>query len=306
MKPTYQHEYKIGIYYGLAAYISWGFLPLFWKTLQTVPAWEVLAHRIVWSLAFVAVILWINRRWHEVWETFRSGKKMLAIVASGILISFNWVTFIWAVSNDHVVETSLGYYITPLFNVLLGTVVLREKLNLWQWVSFILAGVGVMVITVHYGSVPWIAIILTLTFGLYGLVKKVVNLDSVTALAMETMVVAPTALIYIIFLQREGTGMFMSESDSITWLLIASGVATALPLLWFARAAGRIPLSMVGFLQYVAPSISLVLGVFWFREPFTLAHLISFGLIWLALLIYTFSHTSLFVQRQQREVAGKQ
>lgn len=286
-----------GIWFALLAYTAWGFLPLFWKTLQEVPAWEILAHRIVWSLVFVAVVLMINGGWRRFGKFLSHGKTVGVTLISGVLISLNWVTYIWAVNSDHVVEASLGYYMTPLFNVLLGVVVLKERLNFWQMVSFVMAGIGVAILTIHYGSLPWVALVLTFTFGLYGLVKKTVQVDSVMALALETLLVTPAALFYLGLLHSQGNGVFLG-SMSLTLLLMAAGVATAAPLLFFSMAAKRIPLSMIGFFQYLAPSISLVLGVFWFHEPFTLAHLFSFGFIWVGLILYTFSHHRRLVRLQ--------
>jgi chloramphenicol-sensitive protein RarD len=208
-----------------------------------------------------------------------------------MLISVNWLTYIWAINSNQIVEASMGYYINPLFCVFLGVIVLRERLNLWQWIALALAFIGVLFLTIKYGRIPWIALILTFTFGLYGLSKKIVPVDSLITLGLETFLAAPFCLTYIAFKQYQGEGSLGTISPGITMMLIFSGVVTAFPLLWFARAAKKIPLSKVGFIQYLAPTLALLLGVIIYKEPFTRIHLISFGCIWCALIIYSFSHT---------------
>ena len=280
--------YIRGIAYTVAAFTAWGILPLYWKALKQVPAGEILAHRIFWSFIFAAAALFIYGRCNEFISMLsRSSNRVYALVCAG-LISANWFTYIWAVNAGHVVEASLGYYINPLFSVFLGVVVLKEKLNFWQVCSILLAAAGVAVITATYGRIPWIALILTLTFGIYGLVKKLAGIESLMGLTLETVVIAPAALGYIVFKQAAGTGN-LGYSLSLAALLIFSGIVTGLPLLWFAKGAQIVPLSTVGLTQYLAPTITLFLGVFIFREPFTSVEAISFGLIWVALLIYSLS-----------------
>ncbi len=277
-----------GIAYTVAAFTAWGILPLYWKALKQVPAGEILAHRIFWSFIFAAAALFIYGRRNEFISmlSIRSN-RVYALLCAG-LISANWFTYIWAVNAGHVVEASLGYYINPLFSVFLGVVVLKEKLNFWQVCSILLAAAGVAVITATYGRIPWIALILTLTFGIYGLVKKLAGIESLMGLTLETVVIAPAALGYIVFKQAAGTGN-LGYSLSLAALLVFSGIVTGLPLLWFAKGAQIVPLSTVGLTQYLAPTITLFLGVFIFREPFTSVEAISFGLIWVALLIYSLS-----------------
>lgn len=280
--------YIRGIAYTVAAFTAWGILPLYWKALKQVPAGEILAHRIFWSFIFAAAALFIYGRRNEFISmlSIRSN-RVYALLCAG-LISANWFTYIWAVNAGHVVEASLGYYINPLFSVFLGVVVLKEKLNFWQVCSILLAAAGVAVITATYGRIPWIALILTLTFGIYGLVKKLAGIESLMGLTLETVVIAPAALGYIVFKQAAGTGN-LGYSLSLAALLVFSGIVTGLPLLWFAKGAQIVPLSTVGLTQYLAPTITLFLGVFIFREPFTSVEAISFGLIWVALLIYSLS-----------------
>ncbi len=290
----------IGIWYAIAAFTLWGFLPLYWKSLKHVPAFEILAHRILWSFVFVFILLLFSGRWRQLKGILTNKSKRLAVFISSLLISINWFIYIWAVNANHVVEASLGYYINPLISIALGMIFLKERLNFWQLISLMLAIIGVSVITLQFGQVPWIAITLALTFGVYGLSKKVANLDAITGLTLETLFVVPVALIYIVFIQANGTGALGVSSIFTTLLLIGAGIATATPLLWFAQAASRVPLSTIGFAQYLAPSISLFLGVVVFKESFTTSHLLSFGFIWLALFLYSFSKTSLLISNQPK------
>lgn len=283
----------IGTFYAVAAFTAWGLLPVYWKLLKQVPSPEILAHRIFWSFIFVSAILLIRGQWIVLKHTLAVKKNRLAVLLSAVLISVNWGIYIWAVNSNQIVEASMGYYITPLFSVFLGLVVLHERLNFWQWIALALALIGVLFMTVKYDRFPWIAIVLTLTFGLYGLSKKVVPVSSLIALGLETFLTAPLCLIYIVFKQYQGEGALGTISFPITLMLIFSGVVTAFPLLWFAQAAKSIPLSKVGFIQYLSPTLALFLGVMIFKEAFTRVHLISFGCIWCALVLYSFSYTAL-------------
>ncbi|SHI83208.1 chloramphenicol-sensitive protein RarD [Geosporobacter subterraneus DSM 17957] len=279
----------IGFAYGIAAYTLWGFLPLYWKQLSEIPPMEILAHRILWSFLFVAAIVYFEGTIHKCKEVFYDRTSIMRIVYATVLISVNWGLYIWAINTNHVVEASMGYYMNPLVVVLLGVLVLKEKLSGYQIISLILAAAGVLIITIQYGQFPWISLNLAVSFGLYGLMKKMIPVGSTVGLAIETAILMPMTLGYILFRQIAGIGALGSVTRITTLLLIGSGVATALPLLWFARAARRIPLSSMGFLQYISPSISLVLGVFVFKEQFTTTHFISFGFIWAGLLIYSVS-----------------
>lgn len=294
----------IGTWYGIAAYTLWGVLPIYWKLVDHVPSSEVLAHRIFWSLIFMAIILLLANRWQsfivELKTIFINKKLLLGVALASILISINWFTYIFAVTQEQIVEASLGYYINPLVSVLLGIIVLKERLSMWQIISFSLAAIGVVIMTIYVGSLPWLALILAVSFGFYGLVKKMANLGAITGLTIETLLVAPIALIYISIIQVSGNGSFMTVDLSTTSLLIMAGVATALPLLFFASSARRVPLSMIGFLQYIAPTISLIIGVFLYKEPFSGAHLLAFTFIWIALTIFTLSRTKWMKEIESR------
>ncbi|WP_026570868.1 MULTISPECIES: EamA family transporter RarD [Sediminibacillus] len=297
------NEFKAGVLFTAAAYILWGFLPIYWKLVQNVPAGEILAHRIVWSFVFMALLLSLLKKWRpfirECRQIIRDKQRLIGITLASIVISINWLVFIWAVNSDHVVQASLGYYINPLISIILGMVVLKEKLTKWQLISFLLAAAGVVNLTISFGVFPWVSILLALSFGLYGLLKKTVAISAMFGLAIETLIVTPIALIYLLSRQTDG-GAAPEIFTSTTGLLILSGVATAVPLLLFASGAQRIPLSMVGFLQYFAPTLMLFIGVFLYGETFTHAHLVSFTCIWAALAIYTVSRTKWFHHLESR------
>ena len=294
----------IGFIYGIAAYILWGFLPLYWKLLNKIPATEILAHRILWSFVFLWTILYFSGNLQKYKEVFKDRLNIVRISCATIFITINWGTYIWAVNSNHIVEASMGYYINPLIVIVLGVVVLKEKLNTWQRVSLIMATIGVCIITISYGQIPWISLILALSFGLYGLMKKMIPVASTVGLALETALLMPFTLIYIIFRQVSGVGALGNVSTVTTFILIGTGIATALPLLWFAKGTRRIPLSSMGFLQYIAPTISLALGVFVFKEHFTKTHIVSFGFIWGGLIIYSISQVNQ-MRKKRYEPLGK-
>ncbi|MHA7963695.1 EamA family transporter RarD [Paenibacillus sp. CAU 1782] len=278
-----------GLGYALLAYLAWGFLPLYWKALDHVPAWEILGHRVLWSAVFVAVLLVASRKIRAFRTALRNKKAVYLVIASSLLISCNWLVFIWAVNNGHMVESSLGYYMNPLLNVLLGVLFLRERLHAGQWVAIGLALTGVVIVTVEHGRLPWISLVLAGSFALYGLLKKKAGLDSTVGLAWETAFVTPVAAGYLLYLQGAG----ISGTDTLGtggWiLLLLAGAATVMPLYWFAQAAKTLPLSTIGIVQYIAPTITLVIGVVIYKESFDTARFISFGFIWCALLVYTIS-----------------
>jgi chloramphenicol-sensitive protein RarD len=309
MKNEYLTDHRVGVLYTAGAYTLWGFLPLYWKLLDNVPSAEILAHRILWSFIFVVMILMVVKKGRlfitECKHVFTNKKALFGVTASAVLISCNWFVYIWAVNHNHIIEASLGYYINPLVSVLLATLVLKEKLSYWQVIAFVLAGIGVLILTVQYGQFPWLALTLAVSFGLYGLTKKLTKLDSLIGLTFETMIVVPIAVGYLVFLESDGMATFFEATLSIKLFLICAGIATALPLLWFANGAKRIPLSMIGILQYIAPSISLFIGVFLYHEHFTKIHMVTFSLIWTALLIYSLSKTKLLVSAEQKFRKGK-
>jgi chloramphenicol-sensitive protein RarD len=272
---------------GFAAFITWGLVPVYWKLLKSVPALEILAHRFVWTALFLVFLLSWQQRWPEVMANLRSRRALLYCLASGLAIALNWFFFIWAVNAGRIIETSLGYFMTPLVNILLGAIFLRERLTRWQSVAVLLAVGGVLYLTFGYGRFPWIALTLCTTFGLYGLLRKKSGTAAIPGLFFETIVLVPLALIYFIMLQHAGALIFGRPHVSLSLLLISSGVVTGLPLVWFGHAARHLRLTTIGFLQYLAPTCTFFLGVFLYHETFTRAHLITFGLIWIALAIFT-------------------
>ncbi|OMF23138.1 EamA family transporter RarD [Paenibacillus sp. FSL H8-0259] len=278
---------KKGIIYAVLSYLIWGFLPLYWRLFQAMPAWEILGHRIVWAFVFVAVLVTCSRQWGRLRTIFSSTKSTVAVVLCSFFISMNWFLFIWAVNNNHVLETSLGYYMNPLISVLFAVIFLKEKLSAWQWASILLAGTGVGIMAVQYGQVPWVAIALAVTFSLYGLAKKLAGLDVLLGLTGETLMAMPVALGYLIYIQSQGTGTFASLSPLLMIVLLLSGAATAMPLFWFAKSMQLLPLSMVGFIQYISPTTSMLLAVYLLGEPFSQGRLVSFSFIWVALIVYS-------------------
>jgi len=293
-----KRENMVGTWYAIAAYFVWGILPLYWKALKHIPAREILAHRVIWSFVFLCLFNTIRKRWPEVKRDYTHKHNRVSSLFSALIIGAVWFIYIWAINANHVVEASMGYYINPLISVLLGMIFLNERLTFWQIIAFVLAILGVAFLTVQYGRFPWIAMSLALGFGLYGLLRKTSRVGSITGLTAETAILTPVALIFILFLVYRKTNAVVGASITTHLLLIGAGIVTAVPLVWFAKGARRIPLSMIGFFQYLAPTITLLLGIFVFKEPFTATHLVSFGLIWAALIIYASSQTR-FMKRLQ-------
>lgn len=295
---------KNGLVSAIGAYFLWGILPIYWKLLSHVPAQEVIAQRIVWSLLFmIVVVLVLNRKkqlYEEITQLLATPAKLLSLVMGTVFITLNWFIFIWAVNDNRVIEISLGYYISPLFSILLGIVFFRERLSLGQIISVILAASGVFYMAIHFGSVPWIAISLALSFGLYGLCKKKAVLSPITSITLETLIIAPVAFLYLLFLDYHGIGHFGNfASLSLTSaVLVGSGIVTPIPLLLFANSANQLSLTMLGFIQYLSPTIALLLGIFLYHEPFTVVHSVSFGLIWIALLVFSLTGTNLFLKSE--------
>ena len=295
---------KLGAIYTALAYTIWGILPIYWKMVEKVSPLAILGHRIVWSFAFMMALIISLHKWRdfivEFKKTWHNKKTALTITCASLILSINWLTFIWAVNSEHIVETSLGYYINPLVSILLGMIFFKEKFNFYQWLAFIMALAGVLYITFQFGSVPWVALLLAFSFGIYGLLKKKVDLSAMLGLGIETMVMTPVAAIYLIYL-ASGQWSSVNWLSSTPYLLFGAGIVTAIPLLLFASGAKKIPLSMVGFLQYIAPTLILILGVFLYGEPFTHVHLVSFVLIWMGLLIYTYSRFKTVKEDDKKE-----
>ena len=282
---------KRGIVLTVFTYMIWGMLPIFWKQVEHVPADELLAARIVF--AFILTMLLIitlggGKQWiADIKSLWRDKKKFFTLMLASLFISGNWFLYIYAVTNDHIVETSLGYYINPLISMLIGAVVLKEKLSPSIKVSFVLAAVGVTILTISYGSLPWLAIGMATTFAIYGYIKKTIQLNALRGLAIETLFVLPIAIGYYVYLFVDGRAAIGHTGLSTDFMLVVSGAATALPLWLFAIAAPLIPLYVVGFLQYIAPTLMLIIGVFLYGEAFGAIDLLSFSLIWAALILFT-------------------
>ena len=278
---------RVGVGYGLAAFLSWGVLPLYFKAVASVPSLEVLAHRVVWSLVFLLVLTLARGRWAAFSALFRTRRTQLTLMTTTVLIATNWGVFIWSVANGHLVEASLGYFITPLINVVLGFLFLRERLRPLQLVSVALAAGGIAWMTANLGHPPVISMTLAVSFGFYGLLRKQVPASGIQGLTAETLMLSPVAVAWMVWRLRQGELVFLKGSVRLDLLLLAAGVITALPLIWFAEGARRLRLATLGFLQYLAPIGQLLLAVAFFGEPFTRDHAVSFGLIWIALALYT-------------------
>ena len=277
---------KKGILSGIAAYTLWGFFPIYFKALESVSAFQVSAHRFVWSFLFLMVVVAVRGELRAL-QTVITRRNLLVYLAAGALLAVNWFTFVWGVQAGFVVEASLGYFINPLVSVLLGVVFLGERLRPAQWIPVALAAGGVVYLTVSHGSLPWIALVLAFSFGLYGLMKKIAPLGSLQGLTLETGTMFVPALAFLCFEQVSGVGAFWNDGLVTTLLLSLLGVVTAIPLLLFATGAKNIPLSTLGLLQYVSPTIQFLIGVWLYGEPFNPDQLIGFGLIWVALIIFS-------------------
>jgi chloramphenicol-sensitive protein RarD len=287
-----------GILFGIAAYSLWGFLPLYWKALQEVPAGEILANRIVWSFVFVLILLSLQRKWRWLKPALGQRRVLITFTVTALLLAVNWFVYIWAVNAGFVIETSLGYFINPLVNVLLGVFFLRERLRKGQLAAITMAFGGVLYLTFSYGAFPWIALTLAFSFGFYGLLRKTAPLPAAEGLTLETALLTLPSLAVMLYLGRTGSGHFAAGDPRLSLLLIGVGVITAVPLILFAAAAQRITLTNLGLLQYIAPTIQFLLGVFVFNEAFGREQLAGFALIWSALLVY--SVESIWVGRRRR------
>lgn len=276
-----------GILYAALAFLCWGLFPLYFHALNAIPPLEITTHRVLWSLVFLAIVLTVRRQWGWVGPLMQKKKVMASFFVSSLLLSGNWLLYIWAVNNGHVVESSLGYFINPLFNVMLGFVVLKERLRRGQWAAIAVAAAGVAWLAWEGGRMPWIALALAGSFGCYGLMRKTAALGALEGLSFETMLLFPFALGYMLWLTAHGQNSFINaDADSTRALLLAAGPITAIPLLLFAAGARRIPLSVLGLLQYIGPTIQFSLGIFLFHEAFTSGKLVGFVLIWSALALY--------------------
>ena len=286
-----ESKFKQGITYGLTAYFLWGILPIFWKMLGTVPAFEILANRFIWSCVFVWALIVgsgkVKSFLAETYAIFTDTKQTLAMLAAAITISCNWGMFIWAVNNGRIVETSMGYYINPLVSIIFGVFFLKERLDNWQMAAVACAAVGVGTLVWNLGHVPWISLTLAMSFALYGLIKKCLLVTTLTSIMLETLLITPIALAYEYYLSLSGASAYQTAGTDILILLACAGAVTATPLLLFTAGAKLLPLKIVGFLQYVSPTISLLIGVFLYGESFTSVHMVAFGWIWFGLFLFT-------------------
>lgn len=301
MKSDEQQTARQGMFLAITAYTIWGIAPIYFKLISAASPLEILSHRIVWSFFLLAALIHIGRRWHSVVQVLRSKRTMLCLLATALLVGGNWLLFIWAINANHILDASLGYYINPLLNVLLGMIFLGERLRKMQWFAVTLATCGVLVQLIAFGSVPIIAIALALSFGFYGLIRKKINLDAQTGLFIETLLLFPIAALYLLATTDSPTTM-SANPWSLNLLLIAAGAITTLPLLCFTGAATRLKLSTLGFFQYIGPSLMFLLAVLIYGEAFALDKAITFAFIWGALI--TFSIDGLKANRHARTIAA--
>ncbi len=280
-------ESSKGIVYAALAYAAWGLFPLYFKLLSAVPALEVVAHRTLWCGVFMVLLLLALQRWAWLGPVLRSPRILAAFAVSALLLSLNWLTYVWAVQSNHVLDASLGYFINPLVNVALGYAVLRERPRPLQWLAVGLAALGVVWLTVQTGRLPWVALVLAASFGVYGLLRKIASLGALEGLALETMMLTPAALIALTWWSQQGQGALAAGDTGLLGLLLLAGPLTALPLLLFAAGARRIPMTTLGLLQYISPSLQFMLGVWLYREPLEGGRLLGFALIWAALACYS-------------------
>lgn len=281
------HTNSLGVAYALAAYGVWGFAPIYWRALESVPSSQLLAHRVLWSMVVGVALLLSTRNSGGFLAVLRSRRRLLPMVLSALLIGANWLTFLFAVETDRVLDTSLGYYINPLISVLMGTLALGERLRPWQIAAVSLAALGVLLLTLSYGKLPWISLVLAFSFALYGLVRKLAPVMPVVGFTLETAILSPLGFAYLWFVRTTGNDASADATLGLRLLIAGTGAFTAVPLLCFNSAAKRLKLSTLGLFQYIAPSISFVLAVALYDEPFTRAHAVAFACVWLALAIYS-------------------
>lgn len=284
---TETQERHRGILFALTAYGMWGLVPIYFKSVASVSPFEVVAHRIIWSALFLALLVATSGKWQECINHLRQKKLLAGLIASATVISLNWLVFIWAVGQDRILEASLGYFINPLISVLLGMVFLGERLRKTQWAAISIAAAGVIYQLLLLGSLPWVALILACSFGIYGLLRKRMDIDPFSGLLIETLLLSPFALAYLFWLKQHDQLAFLSASIEISWLLVAAGIVTSLPLIFFAAGARRLTLTLNGLLQYIAPTIAFFLAIAVYHEPLDSNRLVTFGLIWAGLIMFT-------------------
>ncbi|EKO3378071.1 EamA family transporter RarD [Vibrio fluvialis] len=287
MTPEEQQNAKKGVILAISAYTMWGIAPIYFKAISSVSALEILSHRVIWSFFLLAALLHFGRQWRSVVSVFRDKKKMVYLLTTALLVGGNWLIFIWAVNANHMLDASLGYYINPLLNVVLGMLFLGERLRKLQWFAVALAAIGVAIQLVVFGSVPIVAFSLAITFGLYGLLRKKVGVNAQTGLFIETLVLVPAAAIYLLWIADSATSSMLANDWHLNLLLISAGIVTTLPLLCFTGAATKLKLSTLGFFQYIGPSLMFLLAVLVYGENFSADKAITFAFIWSALVIFS-------------------
>ncbi|MPW38074.1 EamA family transporter RarD [Vibrio sp. B1Z05] len=288
MDPQAQQRTRQGVIFAIMAYTMWGISPIYFKALAAVPASEILMHRIIWSFFLLAGLIHFGQGWHCVREVLKNKTKLIYLISSSVLIGLNWLIFIWAINSNHMLEASLGYYINPLVNIILGMIFLKERLRAIQWVAVALAFLGVAIELIAFGSIPYISFALACSFGAYGLLRKKVNLDAQTGLFIETLFLVPLTIIYWVFFANSETSNLLHNSLSLNTLLILAGLVTTAPLLCFTGAATRIKLSTLGFFQYIGPSLMFILAITVYGEHLSINKIITFMFIWVALVIFSY------------------
>ncbi|MDN2663955.1 EamA family transporter RarD [Psychromonas sp. 14N.309.X.WAT.B.A12] len=283
-------ETQIGVLYALSAYFIWGIAPLYFKYLDFISVYEILSHRVIWSVVVTALLVSYLKDWPNVLSVCRQYKSLLMLVVTSLLISCNWLVFIWAINNGKMLEASLGYFINPIVNVVLGLVFLSERLSRLKWFAVFLAFIGVSAQAWQLGELPWVSLVLPFTFALYGLLRKKVKVKAITGLFLETLVVLPIAMIYLLTVAHSETSNLFNNEWSLNVFLMLAGVVTALPLICFGQAALRLPLSTLGFFQYLGPSLMFILAVFLYKEPVSLIKLFTFACIWTGILVFVFEN----------------
>lgn len=283
-------ETQLGVIYAFSAYLIWGFVPIYFKYLGFIPVYEILAHRVVWSVVVTALILFFTGGWGTVFSICRVPKKLFFLCITTLLISTNWLVFIWAINNGHMLDASLGYFINPLINVVLGLIFLSESLSRIKWIAVALAVIGVSIQVVQLGSLPWVSLVLPFSFAFYALVRKKIEIEALSGLFIETLLVAPIALYYLISVAQTDTANLLTNSWSLNAWLMFAGVATALPLIFFGQAALRLKLSTLGFFQYMAPSLLFLFAVVFYGEELSLVKTITFVFIWLGVFLFAFEN----------------
>ena len=292
-----------GVVYAASAFFIWGISPIYWKALRAVPAFEIILHRIVWSFFFLVPVILVMRRWKDFVDALKNYRILLILLFTALIISGNWLLYIWAVNHDHLLQASLGYYISPLVNVVLGMIFLKERLRPTQILAVLLAAAGVLYLTIYYGEFPWIALTLAVSFGLYGLIRKTAPVGSLAGLTVETLLVSIPALVYLFYLDSQGAGTIFRVSLKLDLLLMGCALATAIPLLFFTLGARRLYLSTVGLLQYIAPTCMFLMAVLLFHEPFVKAQVVTFIFIWTALVIYS-TDSIRYYKRQEQNLSN--